>query len=107
MRQIYELLFTLTKIKARIAAFIGKPHGTYSSESNSGQEAPVSGDSGNYSGGCASKSTKTLLACPLALVLFGLIVFITFYLLTLLGGNNPTREEIMNTSQIKQVVYSV
>ena len=76
--QISELSSTLTEMKACIAAFSGKPQGTNSSESKSGQEAPVSRDKGNSFVGCASERTKTWLASPLALALFGLIMFIIF-----------------------------
>ena len=57
-RQLSELSSTLTEIKSSIAVLSGKPQGTSPSEVNSGQEAPVSGDAGNYVGGRASKRTK-------------------------------------------------
>ena len=57
-RRISELSSTLTEIKSSIAVLSGKPQGTSPSEVNSGQEAPVSGDAGNYVGGRASKRTK-------------------------------------------------
>ena len=57
-RQISELSSTLTEMISTIAAFSGKPRGTSSSEANSGQEAPVSGDAGNSFGGRVSKRTK-------------------------------------------------
>ena len=57
-RQLSELSSTLTKMKAYIAAFGGKPQGDYFSEANNIQEAPVSGDALNYFGGRASKRTR-------------------------------------------------
>ena len=106
-RQLSELSSTLTEMKACIIAFSGKPQGTNFSETNSGQEATVSADAGNSFGGCASRRTKTWIAIPLALALFGLMMFIKFYLFTRLGGHNPTRKKIMNNSHIEQVVSSV
>ena len=56
--QISENSSTLTEIKAFIVAFSAKPQGTNSSESNIGQEAPVSGYAGNSFGGRASRRAK-------------------------------------------------
>ena len=75
---LYKLSSTLAETKTIIAACSVKPKGASFSEYNSDQYAPVSGDAGNYFGGHASKCTKALLASPLALVLFGLIMFINF-----------------------------
>ena len=86
-------------MKTCIAAFSGKPQGNNSSEANSGQEAPISWDVGNYFGRSASKHTKTWLACPLDLALFAV--------LTRLGGHNTTRAKIMKTGKTKQIVSSV
>ena len=69
-RHISEILSTHTEMKVCIDAFIGKPQRTNSSKSNSGQEDPVSGDSGNSFGRRASKRTKDWFASPLALALF-------------------------------------
>ena len=68
----------LTEMKACIAAFSGKYQGTNYSEANSGQESPVSGDTGGSFGGRTSKSTKTWFASPLVLALIGLMIFIKF-----------------------------
>ena len=106
-RQFFELSSTLTKIKPRITAFCGKPQETSSSEDNCGKESPVSGDAGNSFGIRASKHNKAGFPTPLCLALFGLMIFINFYLLTRLGGNKPAREGIIKTSQIKHVVSSV
>ena len=57
-RQLSELSSTLTEMKSSIAAFSGKPQSNSSSEANSGQEAPVSGDAGNSFVGRAFKRTK-------------------------------------------------
>ena len=57
-RQISELSSNLTEMKSIIAGFSDKHQGTSSSESNSGQEAPVSGDTENSFGGRPSKRTN-------------------------------------------------
>ena len=57
--QFSELSSTLTKMKARINSIIGKTQGTNSSEANEGQEAPVSGYSGNVFGVHVSKRPNT------------------------------------------------
>ena len=106
-RQLYELSPTLNEMKAITANFIGKPQGNSSSKANSGQEAPVSGDAGNYLGGCTPKHIKAWLATSLYLELFGLMIFIKFYLLARLGGHKPARVRITKNIQIKQVVSSV
>ena len=105
--QLSELSYTLLNMKSYIAACSGKPQGNDSSEANNGQEAPVSWDTIKYFGRCANKRTKTWLASPPSLGLIGLMTFIKFYLLTWLGGHNSTRDEIMKTSQINQVVSNV
>ena len=105
--QLSVLSTTLTEMISSIAAFSGKPQETTSSEANSGQEAPVWGDAVNSFGGPASKRTKVWLESPLALALFGLMIFIKSYLLTRLGGNMPARSRIMKTSQIEQLTSSV
>ena len=87
-------------MKASIADFNGKPEGTGTSEANIYQEAPVSGDAGNSFGGRAPNHTKAWHTTPLALELFGLMIFIRFYLLTQLGGHKLARERIRKTSQI-------
>ena len=86
--QISEISSTLTEMKTYIAAFSAMPQGTNSKDSNNGQEAPVSGYAGNYFGGRTSKRTKTRFTRPLYLVLFGLMKFVKFYLLTRLRGIN-------------------
>ena len=58
-RQLSEIPSTLTEMKTCISAFSGNPQGNNSSEANSGQEAPISWDAGNYFGRSASKHTKT------------------------------------------------
>ena len=75
-RHISELSSTLTEMKACIAAFCGMPQGTNSSESNSGQKAPVLGDAENSFCRHASNCTKIWLATPPALLLIGLMMFI-------------------------------
>ena len=94
-------------MKPIITAFSGKPQGTSSSETNSGQEDTVSGDSGDSFVGNAYKRTKAWIASPLELALFGLMIFIKFYLLKRLGGHKPARARIMKISEIEQVVSSV
>ena len=56
--QLSKLSSTLTEMKASITTFSGKPQSTNSSEANTGQEAPVSGDAGNSFGGRAPRNTK-------------------------------------------------
>ena len=105
--QLSELSSTLNEMKACISTFSSKPQGDNSSEANRGQDAPISVEAGNSCGKRASKWTKTWFARPLTSVLFGLLVFIKFYLLTRLGGYKPTTAKNMKTSQIEQVVNSV
>ena len=54
-----KLSSTLTEMKSRIGAFSDKPQSTSSSESNSDQETPISGEAGNSFGGRDYKRTKT------------------------------------------------
>ena len=56
---LFELSYTLTKMKIFITAFSGKPQGTDTSEANKVQAAFISGFTGNYFGGRVSKRTKT------------------------------------------------
>ena len=77
--QFSELSYTLTEMKAFIAAIRGNPQGTNSSEANKGYEAAVSWDVGNAFGICASKRTKTWLASPPALALTRLMMLINLH----------------------------
>ena len=77
-RHLSKLSSTLTEMKSSIANFSGKPQRNSSSEANSAQESPVSGDSGNSYGGRASKRTKAWLSSPMSLALFGLMLIIKF-----------------------------
>ena len=101
--QLSEIYSSLINMKAYIAAFSSKPQGTYSCEVNNRQEAPYSGEERNYFGRRAAKRTNAWLVSPLAFALISLMMFVSFYLLTRLGGHNPTRDKSINTIQINQV----